>query len=326
VRLTNSRLIPFLVLAASAALSVGCDQGGASTSAGPAAIVGSESGVNQDALMAAEINAFFAQDAVEVTLYPVERPEAIQGFIEVPLTHGRMQIEVLFHKETLTEQHLEAELRDGKREIAINLSDIGGFQGHSSLGDHVVDRTEVGEFLIDEEQPTLCGTRKTATVAVIEHDGDEIAVMLALHLLPLTGLPVQSDEGDHLTVMSGKISKVAGEPSSKSPGDVQNSGGIDATTATKQADPVPVQNTDCGDDWTFFGAPDCEKTCQRICTQVITQTDAGGVGGGKIGPAWCVVLAGGVKRCFARYQVKLNCQTDWGFFTNTCECSSCPSL
>ena len=294
-----------------------------------ASIAELEPGVEQDALTASEINTFFAQDAVEVTLYPVERPEAIQGFFEIPLTHGRMQVEVLFHKETLTERHLASALHNGERRVGIKLSDIAGFQTHSSLGDHLVDRTEVGELLTDDEVPTLCGSRKTSTLAIVEHDGDEVAAMLALHLLPLEGFPAPAGEDEHLSVMGGEatpIGQKGGGAQTKTVAGTELQGSPSTKTPTTQDAPIPVQNTDCGDDWTFVGAPDCDDNCQRICTQVIDQTDGGGVGGVKVGSAWCVVIAGGTKRCFQRYQLKLNCQVDWGWITNSCECSPCPDL
>ena len=329
MRLTNSRFISLLTLAASATLALGCDQAVTHTQGDSASPAGLEAGVDQDTLTVSEINTFFAQDAVEVTLYPVERPEAIQGFFEIPLTDARVQVEVLFHKETVTEQHLAEALREGKRQVTIKLSEIAGFQTHSSLGDHIVDRAEVGEFLIDEEVPAICGTRKTTAVAIIEHEGDEVAVMLALHLLPLEGFPGALNDGEHLTAMGGKggpMSKIAGEPKSKTVGGGQSQGDVLQTKPQAAADPIPVQNTDCGDDWTFFGAPDCHDSCQRICTQVVDQSTGGGVGGVKVGPVYCVVIAGGTTRCFARYQLKLNCQVDWGFFTNSCECAPCPKI
>ena len=88
MRLTNLRLIPCVVLASAAVLAFGCDQQTTGPEAGAGTNDGDQYSVDQDALTAAEINTFFAQDAVEVTLYPVERPESTQGFFEVPLTLG----------------------------------------------------------------------------------------------------------------------------------------------------------------------------------------------------------------------------------------------
>ena len=331
MRLTNSHLIPCIVLASAAVFAFGCDQQMTGPEAGAGVSDGGQYSVDQDALTAAEINTFFAQDVVELTLHSLERPESTQGIFEVPLTHGRMQVEVLFQKEMAAEQFLAERLFEGERQIAIKLSDVGGFQAHSSLGDYVIHPAEVGEFLIDTEVPTICGTRKTATLAVIEHDGDEIAAMLALHLVRDEQVAAQSDASSDKGAKGGtkgkkgiKAQATKAGAASGPKGDGKQ-GPQDQEKPKPSAKPVLQQKTDCGDDWKFlWGTPDCKGTCHRVCKQVTNETDIDAIGGCKIGPGYGVLYVNGVAKCFQYVNMTLSCQVYDGWFSNSCECARCP--